>query len=106
MQLIFTSLPETLFFIVFIAAIGILVYISVSMIVKDMREEKKKKVKSSVTARQVSHYFTGKGYVVCNITPVKNSNKWLAFLVKNGEYLIATVFTNGERIEGHLDSLE
>jgi|GEM_PF-7060685 len=105
MQLVFTSLPETLFFIVFVAAIGVLVYISLRMVVKDVREEKEK-VKSSVTARQVSHYFTGKGYVVCNITPVKNSNKWLAFLVKNGEYLIATVFTNGERIEGHLDSLE
>jgi len=105
MQLAFTSFPETLFFIVFVTAIGILLYTFGSLIIRDIREESGKG-KSNVTAKQVNHYFTDKGYVVCNITPVKNSNKWLAFLVKNGEYLIATVFTNGERIEGHLDSLE
>lgn len=105
MKLAFTSIPEIVFFIVFVTAIGILLYTFGSLIIKDLKEEKEK-TKPNVTAKQVNHYFTNKGYVVCNITPVKNSNKWLAFLVKNGEYLIATVFTKGEHIEGHLDSLE
>ncbi|MDQ3048435.1 MAG: hypothetical protein M3R27_12875 [Bacteroidota bacterium] len=60
---------------------------------------------SAVTSKQVTHYLIDEGYVVCNITPVKNSSKWLAFLIKNGEYKIATVFTNGETIQGHQDSL-
>jgi hypothetical protein len=105
MQLIFTSFPETLFFIVFVFAIGALLYTFGSLIVKDAGKENDKG-KMHVTAKQVNHYFTDKGYVVYNVTPVKNSTKWLAFLVKNGEYLIATVFTNGGQIEGHLDSLE
>jgi hypothetical protein len=105
MQLAFSSFPETLFFIVFVTAIGILLFTFGSVIIKDVRGDQKKGV-SKVTAKQVNHYFINKGYVVCNITPVKNSNKWLAFLIKNGEYLIATVFTNGELIEGHQDSLE
>jgi hypothetical protein len=105
MQLVFTSFPETLFFIVFVSAIGVLLYTFGSLIIKDMQEQREQGT-AHVTAKQVNHYFTDKGYVVCNITPVKNSNKWLAFLVKNGEYLIATVFTSGGRIEGHRDSLE
>lgn len=105
MQPSFNSFPEILFFIVFVIAIATLLYAFGWQIVKDVRRERGT-IDSSVTPKQVTHYFINKGYVVCNITPVKNSNKWLAFLIKNGEYLIATVFTNGQTIEGHLDSLE
>jgi hypothetical protein len=106
MQLSFTSFPEAMFFIVFLFAIGVLLYTFGWHILHDMNNRIDEEQFSQVTAKEVSHYFTDKGYVVCNITPVKNSNKWLAFLVKNGEYLIATVFTNGQGIEGHKDSLE
>ncbi|MCW3082709.1 MAG: hypothetical protein JWP12_75 [Bacteroidetes bacterium] len=105
MQSSFNTFPEILFFVVFVIAIATLLYAFGWQIVKDVRKGKRR-VDSSVTPKQVTHYFIDKGYVVCNITPVKNSNKWLAFLIKNGEYLIATVFTNGQTIEGHLDSLE
>lgn len=75
-------------------------------IVKDMRNNTElTSIDSSVTSKQVAGYFIAKGYVVCNITPVKNSRKWLAFLIKNGEYKIATVFTSDKEIEGHQDSL-
>lgn len=105
MNNIHSSFSEILFIVVFVFAIAILLYAFGWQIVQDLRKGKEL-IKSAVTSKQVNHYFENKGYVVCNVTPVKNSNKWLAFLVKNGEYLIATVFTNGETIEGHLDRLE
>ena|SRR6218665_1864284 len=105
MQESFSSFPEILFFVVFVLAIAALLYAFGWQIVQDARKGRVSH-DTAVTPKQVTHYFLDKGYVVCNITPVKNSNKWLAFLIKNGDYLIATVFTNGETIEGHLDSLE
>ena len=100
----FNSISEILFFIVFVSVICIFLYAFGWQIILDARGNKEPA--GGVTSRQVNHYFADKGYVVCNVTPVTNSTKWLAFLIKNGEYLIATVFTNGEKIEGHLDRLE
>lgn len=102
----FNSFSEIVFFAVFILAIGILLYAFVWQVVKDAKSSKEDGSSLRVTSSQVNHYFLDKGYVVCNITPVKNSTKWLAFLIKNGEYLVATVFTKGTTIEGHRDSLE
>ncbi len=99
-----TFISSNFFYIAFVSAIIVLLYTYGGQIVKDMNRAGVEQ--SSVTEKQVSHYFVNQGYVVCNITPVKNSNKWLAFLIKNGEYLIATAFTKGESIEGHQDSVE
>ena len=54
---------------------------------------------TSVTSREVKHYFVSKGYTVCNVTPISNSRKWFAILIKNKEYITATVFANGSEIE-------
>jgi hypothetical protein len=105
MQLIFTSVSETFFFVVFVTAIGVLLYTFGRLILNDLREGRNNG-SLDMTAKKVDHYFTDKGYLVCNITPVKNSNTWLAFLVKNGEFLTATVYTDGERIKGHRTILE
>jgi hypothetical protein len=104
MQLVFTSFPETMFFIVFVSAIAILLYTFGALILKERRGNASSV--NCVTEKQVDNYLRNKGYVVCNITPVKNSNQWLAFLVKNGQYLTATVSTKGEHIEEYFDSLE
>jgi len=59
----------------------------------------------AVSSRQVKNFFTAKGYTVCNITPITNSSKWFAILVKNREYIIATVFTSKNRIERFEESV-
>jgi hypothetical protein len=102
MQLVLNSFPEAMFFLVFVTAIGILLFTFGRLILRDFREMDPI---TCITAKQVDAYLREHGYVVCNITPVKNTNQWLAFLVKNGEYLIATVFTSRNGIEGHKDSL-
>ena len=99
----FNSISEILFFVVFISAIVILLYAFGWQIVQDARSLNTSD-DIAVTSKQVNHYLVEEGYVVCNITPVKDSTNWKAFLVKNGEYLIATVFTKGAKIEGHLAS--
>lgn len=95
---------KALFITAIVFAVVAMLYTFGSQIVKDMNNTPEE-VDSSVTSKQVTSYFVAKGYVVCNITPVKNSRKWLAFLIKNGEYKIATVFTSEKTIEGHQDSL-
>ncbi len=60
---------------------------------------------STVTSKEVSHYFMARGYIVCSLAPIKDTGKWLGFLIKNGEYIIATAFTEGQTIQGHHDAL-
>jgi hypothetical protein len=86
-----------------IAAIALL-YTFGGQIIKDARSASLDAA-SSVTPKEVSRYFMEQGYIVCKITPVKNTNKWLAFLIRNGEYVVATVFTNGKAIQGHQHSI-
>jgi hypothetical protein len=92
-----------LFFTVFVLAIGLLLITFGRQIVKDMRREKQHP--STVTSKQVSHYFMARGYIVCSLAPIKDTGKWLGFLIKNGEYIIATAFTEGQNIQGHDDAL-
>lgn len=68
------------------------------MILKDVRQ-KEAEANEIVKAKELDYFLRDKGYVVLNISPVKNSNKWLAFLIKNGEYLMATVLRNDGNIE-------
>ncbi len=98
MQLALNPLSETIFFLVFIAGIGSLLIRFAWPIIQDLPGSNKN-VKSAFLTRKMDNYFRDKGYVVWNITPVKNSNRWLAFLVKNGDYMTATVLTSGESIE-------
>jgi hypothetical protein len=81
-----------------------LLYAFGGQIIRDARNSVKE-VQSTVTSREVSRYFMEQGYIVCKLTPVKNTNKWLAFLIRNGEYVVATVFTNGKDIQGHQNSI-
>jgi hypothetical protein len=58
-----------------------------------------------VSSEQVSNYFRELGYIVCHSTPVINTDKWVAFLIKDGKYHIVTVFTDKDTILGHDYSL-
>jgi hypothetical protein len=100
------SFPELLFLAVFLTALLILAYVlGKEMIIDKMNKNTLTSV-SQITSKQVAQYFIDNGYVVCNISPGKNENKWFGYLIKNGEYLIATAFTNGQWVERHIDSLE
>ncbi len=67
--------------------------------VKDFYSETKTTTRSVITSKQVKQYFIAKGYSICNVIPITNSRKWFAVLVKNREYIQATVFTNDQGIE-------
>lgn len=60
---------------------------------------------STIGSSEIGRYFMEKGFIVCSINRVKDTNKWLVFLIRNGEYELATVFTKGDSIEGHQYSL-
>ncbi len=60
---------------------------------------------TTMTAQKVKRFFVAKGYTVCNITPISNSRKWFAILIKNHEYIIATVFTSENGIESIEESI-
>lgn len=92
-----------LFFTIFIFAILMLLITFGRQIVRDAHAEKQHP--NTVTSKQVSHYFMARGYIVCSLAPIKDSGKWLGFLIKNGEYIIATAFTEGQTIKGHDDAL-
>jgi hypothetical protein len=92
-----------LFFAIFILAISLLLITFGRQIVKDAHTQAHHP--STVTSKQISHYFMARGYIVCSLAPVKDTGKWLGFLIKNGEYIIATAFTEGQTIKGHDDVL-
>ncbi len=92
-----------LFFSVFAFAIGMLLVTFGRQIMKDKHDAKQHP--NTVTSKQVSHYFMARGYIVCTLAPIKDSGKWLGFLIKNGEYIIATAFTDGHIVKGHDDVL-
>lgn len=100
------SFPELLFLVVFLAALLILLYVLIKEIIVDKMNKSAISGTAQITSKQVVQYFIDNGYVVCNVSPGKNENKWFGYLIKNGEYLIATAFTNGEWVERHIDSLE
>jgi hypothetical protein len=93
-----------LFFAIFVFAISALLIAFGRQIVKDAHTVKQHHP-STVTSKQVSHYFMARGYIVCSLAPIKDTGKWLGFLIKNGEYIIATAFTEGQTIKGHDDVL-
>ncbi|CAN5383505.1 hypothetical protein BH10BAC1_BH10BAC1_21290 [soil metagenome] len=58
-----------------------------------------------VTSINVKTFFASKGYKVCNVTPISHSNNWFAILIRNKEFVIATLFTNGIDIERYESSV-
>jgi hypothetical protein len=94
------SYSEELFIATLCLAVMTLLFTFGGQIIKELQRGGKG-LSSSITQKEVSWYFMEQGYIVCNISPVQNTNKWLAFLIRNGEYEVATVFTNGDMIEGH-----
>ena len=65
---------------------------------KDFKSTASKGIGSSSTKR-IKSFFVTKGYNVCTVKPIDYSNNWMAVLIKNSEFVIATVFTNGNKIE-------
>ena len=88
----------------FVFAISALLIAFGRQIVKDAHTAKQHHP-STVTSKQVSHYFMARGYIVCSLAPIKDTGKWLGNKKKNGEYIIATAFTEGQTIKGHDDVL-
>lgn len=54
---------------------------------------------TGITSNKVKRFFVDKGYSVCNITPITNSSNFFAILIKNKNFVIATVFTTGKNID-------
>lgn len=54
-----------------------------------------------VITKDVDQYFNELGHKALHISPLKNTNNWTAFIIKNGELQIVTVYTNGKIILGH-----
>ena len=52
------------------------------------------------TYRQVYHYIQKKGYTICSVTPLSNSENWFAVLTDKKNFILATVFAQGKEIEG------
>lgn len=52
------------------------------------------------TYRQVHHYIQKKGYTICSVTPLKNSENWFAVLIDKKNFILATVFAQGKEIAG------
>ena len=57
------------------------------------------KALGSPASRKIKSFFVSKGYSVCNVTPISQTTNWFAILIKNKEFVLATVFTNGTDIE-------
>ena len=52
------------------------------------------------TYRQVYQYIRKKGYTICSVTPLQNSENWFAVLTDKKNFIIATVFAHGKQIAG------
>ena len=52
------------------------------------------------TYRQVYHYIQKKGYTICSVTPLSNSENWFAVLTDKKNFILATVFAQGKEIAG------
>ena len=66
--------------------------------INEIREESLRAL-GSPASRKIKSFFVSKGYSVCNVTPLTHTNNWFAILIKNKEFVLATVFTNGTDIE-------
>ena len=65
---------------------------------KQMRPDAFKAL-GSPASRKIKSFFVSRGYSVCNVTPISHTSNWFAILIKNKEFVLATVFTNGTDIE-------
>ena len=53
------------------------------------------------TYKQVYNFFKKKGYVICSVTPLANSENWFAVLTNKKDFILATLFVQGKNIEGY-----
>ena len=88
-----------------VICVGAFIYTFVGHIIKDRFAETPPLSENTITPDQVGNYFRELGYIVCHSTPIINTDKWGAFLIKDGKYHIVTVFTDGYTILGHDYSL-
>lgn len=51
------------------------------------------------TYLQVVQYIQKKGYTICSVTPLSNSENWFAVLADKKNFILATVFAQGKEIE-------
>lgn len=59
------------------------------------------RVVRKTTNSQVYKYFKRKGYVICSVTPLANSQNWFAVLTDKKKFILATLFVQGKEIEGY-----
>jgi len=94
-----------IFVIASIICVAAFIYTYGGRIIKDRFAPSPSFPLNKVTSNQVANYFREMGYIVCHSTQVINTDKWVAFLIKDGSYHIVTVFTDGDTILGHDYSL-
>ncbi len=66
--------------------------------INEMREEFLRSLGSPASIK-IKTFLASKGYTICNVTPLSCTNNWFAVLIKNKEFVLATVYTNGTDIE-------
>lgn len=44
-----------------------------------------------INMQELNEYCLSNGYVVKDLCPIKNTNKWLAFIVKEGRFVISVI---------------
>jgi hypothetical protein len=54
--------------------------------------------KAAVTEEAVVRYLEENGYTVLSLARVEGSDNWRANTIKNGEYLITTVYVRGDQV--------
>lgn len=104
-MLLIVNHSNGIFIALAIICIAAFIYTFGSRIIKDRFAETPSVPESTVTPDLVASYFRNLGYIVCHSTPVINTDRWVAFLIKDGKYHIVTVFTDGNSILGHDYSL-
>lgn len=90
-------------FIAFILSIAALFYNYGGQMIKD-RFAESHQLPKDITSDKVSNYFKEQGYIVRHISPT-STNKWTAFLFKDGKHFVVTVLTERDKIIGHDYSL-
>lgn len=67
----------------------------------NVSDNKVSNVIRQTTYKQVYNFFKKKGYVICSVTPLANSENWFAVLTNKKDFILATLFVQGKEIEGY-----
>jgi len=52
-------------------------------------------------SKNIKRFLKSKGYSVCNVKKMTDSNKWMAVITKNKNFIVATISAKGEHIAGY-----